>query len=385
LISLRLNNQVRLKIVNHSHLVVLTKIYKMVKILRLFLYPISILYGLLIHLRNWFFDKKLFYVFEPKVKTISVGNLSTGGTGKTPHIEYLIRLLDETFKIATLSRGYGRKTSGFRIATLNDNALTIGDEPVQYYNKFMDVIVAVDAKRRRGIKKLLANYPALQLILLDDAFQHRSVKVGLQIVLTDYAHMFYDDRMLPTGNLREFKSGIHRADVIIVSKTPAIFSPIERRHILAKINPAAHQQVFFSFIKYHSLTHFFNKTVYLAPSFKDVIGKDIEVLLFAGIANPSLLEDFLRSKCKSYKMIKFADHHAFSKADLAQIKNEFDSLRSSKKIILTTEKDAMRLLHLNLFAEWSNLPLFFTSIAVQLHQQDEENFNQLILNYVRTN
>jgi tetraacyldisaccharide 4'-kinase len=357
----------------------------MIKILRLFLYPISILYGLIIQLRNWFFDKKLFYIFYPKVKTISVGNLSTGGTGKTPHIEYLIKLLGDTFKIATLSRGYGRKTSGFRIASLTDNALTIGDEPAQYYHKFMDIIVAVDAKRRRGIKKLLAKFPALEVILLDDAFQHRSVKAGLNIVLTDYAHMYYDDRMLPTGNLREFKIGIHRADIIIVSKTPAIFSPIERRHILAKINAKANQQVFFSYIHYHAFTHFFNKSVFLEPNFKNVIGKDTEVIVFAGIANPSLLEDFVRSKCKAYKLICFDDHHTFSKTDLLRIKNEFEGLRTSKKIILTTEKDAMRLLHLNLSSEWSNLPLFFISIAVQMHQQDEENFNQLILNYVRTN
>jgi hypothetical protein len=187
------------------------------------------------------------------------------------------------------------------------------------------------------------------------------------------------------GNLREFKSGVQRADIIIVSKTPPIFSPIERRQILTKINPLPHQQVFFSFIKYHSFTHFFDKKVYLAPSFKEVISKDTEVLVFAGIANPALLEDFVRSMSKSYKMISFDDHHEFNNADLVKIKSEFDGLRSVKKIILTTEKDAMRLLHLNLSLVWSNLPVFFVSIAVQMHQQDEKNFNQLILNYVRTN
>ncbi len=357
----------------------------MIKILRVILYPVSLLYGLLMHFRNWCFDKKLFYAFKPKVKTIVVGNLSTGGTGKTPHVEYLIRLLENDFKIASLSRGYGRKTTGFKLATLTDNALTIGDEPAQYYQKFMDIIVAVDAKRRRGIKKLLAQFPTLSVILLDDAFQHRSVKAGLQILLTDYSNMYYDDRMLPTGNLREFKSGINRADIIIVSKTPAIFSPIERRHILAKIAPKAHQHVFFSYIKYFSINHFFKKEVYLEANFKSVLGKDTEVLVFAGIANPALLEDFVRSNCKAYKLITFDDHHSFTSNDLNQIKAEFDGLRGAKKIILTTEKDAMRLLPLNLFSEWSNLPLFFISIAVQMHQQDEEKFNNLILNYVRTN
>lgn len=357
----------------------------MIKILRFFLYPLSVLYGLLMHFRNWCFDKKLFNVYHPKIKTISVGNLSAGGTGKTPHVEYLVRLLESSWKLATLSRGYGRKTTGFRVATLTDNALTIGDEPAQYHQKFMDIIVAVDAKRKRGIKKLIGQFPELQVILMDDAFQHRSVKAGIDIVLTDYGHMYYDDKMLPTGNLREFKSGIYRADVIIVSKTPAIFSPIERRHILSNINPKPHQQVFFSYIKYYSLTHFFNKTCFLEHNFKEIIGKDTEVLVFAGIANPSLLEEFVRSKCKAYKLISFEDHHTFSKTDLTVIKKEYDAMRSAKKIILTTEKDAMRLLPLNLSADWSNLPLFFISIAVQMHQQDEEKFNQLIVNYVRTN
>lgn len=357
----------------------------MIKIIRLILFPFSALYGLLIHLRNWCFNKNLFYIYYPKIKTLSVGNLSTGGTGKTPHIEYLIRLLEDSFKIATLSRGYGRKTSGFRIASLTDNALSIGDEPAQFYQKFMDIIVAVDAKRKRGIKKLVEKFPTLEVILLDDAFQHRTVHAGLQIVLTDYSHMYYDDRMLPTGNLREFKSGINRADVIVVSKTPAIFSPIERRHILSKINALPHQHVFFSYIKYNSFTHFFNKTVYYEGNFKDVIGKDTEVILFAGIANPALLEDFVRNNSKSYKLIGFKDHHSYTATDLATIKQEFERLRGPKKIILTTEKDAMRLLHLNLSASWGILPLFFISIAVQMHQQDEENFNKLILNYVRTN
>ncbi|HRG58521.1 MAG TPA: tetraacyldisaccharide 4'-kinase [Bacteroidia bacterium] len=357
----------------------------MIKLLRLILYPISLLYGLLIHFRNWCYNQRLLYVYEPKVKTIAVGNLSSGGTGKTPHIEYLIRLLEVNFKVATLSRGYGRKTRGFKIATLTDTAQSIGDEPMQYFQKFMDIIVAVDAKRRRGIKKLTAKFPMLDVVLLDDAFQHRSVKAGLNIILSDYAHMYYDDKMLPTGNLREFKSGINRADVIIISKTPAIFSPIERRHLVSKINALPHQKLFFSYIKYHSITHFFNKNEFNEFNFSNVLAKDVEVLVFAGIANPSLLEDFVRSKSKSYKLISFDDHYQYSKTDLEKIKAEFEGMRSTKKIILTTEKDAMRLIHLNLSSEWHNLPLFFISIAVQLHQQDEENFNQLILNYVRTN
>ena len=357
----------------------------MIKLLRLLLYPVSICYGLILHLRNWCFDKRLLYSFKPKIKTICVGNLSVGGTGKTPHIEYLVRLLQEEFKVATLSRGYKRKSRGFRIATLTDNALTIGDEPAQYYHKFIDIIVAVDSRRIRAIKKLRNQFPNLQVILLDDAYQHRSVTAGLNVMLSDFSAMYYDDQMLPTGNLREFKSGIKRADIIVVSKTPPVFSPIERRHILSRINADPNQLVCFSYIKYSSFTHFINKKEIDKDEWKNIIGKDTEVLLFAGIANPSLLEDFVRSNSKRYELIQFEDHHTFTKKDMERIAQHFADLRCPKKIILTTEKDAMRLYQLNLSGIWNTLPFYYVSIAVQFHQQDEENFNNHIINYVRSN
>ncbi|MCC6251229.1 MAG: tetraacyldisaccharide 4'-kinase [Bacteroidia bacterium] len=357
----------------------------MIHILRILLYPIAVLYGLIIAFRNFLYDNKLLYIAYPKVKTILVGNLSTGGTGKTPHIEYLIRLLSNQFRVATLSRGYGRKKRGFRIATLQDNSETIGDEPFQYFQNFINIIVAVDKYRSRGIKKLQKLYPDLQLILLDDGFQHRSVKAGLQIVLTDFSSMYYDDAMLPTGNLREFKQGIRRADIIIVSKTPPIFSPIERRYITSRINPLSHQKLFFSYIKYTSLVHYFDKAAYSENEFNQVLTKETSVIVFAGIANPSLLEDFARSKSRSYTLMVFDDHHHYNLNDLQKIKASFDALIGNKKIILTTEKDAMRLLHLNLPSEWKKLPLYYAKIEVMLHKQDEENFNQTIINYVGTN
>ncbi len=353
--------------------------------IRIVSYPFALLYGIVVHFRNWLYNNKLLYIYKPPIKTIVVGNLSVGGTGKTPHIEYLVRLLSPEFKLATLSRGYGRKTKGFRMANLNDTSQTLGDEPLQYFQKFMDIIVAVDNVRRRGIRKLYKQFPMLQVILLDDAFQHRSVQGGLQIVLSDYGHMYYDDRMLPTGTLREFSSGIKRADLIVVTKTPPVFSPIERRHILSRINPLPQQQVFFSYIKYQTLTHLFNKTVYHHENFKEILGKSTEILVFAGIANTVPLEDFVQRNSKEYKMMSFNDHHNFSLSELNQIKLEYEAMRSPKKIILTTEKDAMRLIHLTLPDNWRSLPVYYVSIAVQLHQQDEEKFNNHILNYVRTN
>jgi tetraacyldisaccharide 4'-kinase len=331
------------------------------------------------------FDLKLLPVFKPTVKTIAVGNLSTGGTGKSPHVEYLIKLLSDKYFVATLSRGYGRKTSGFKLADEKDNADSIGDEPTQYNQKFKHIAVAVDGNRTRGIRKLLSVFPNLKVILLDDALQHRSVEAGLTIMLTDYANMFYSDYVLPTGSLREFRSGYKRADVIVVTKTPAVFSPIERRHILSQIHASAHQQVFCSYIKYSSITHFFNKQVYDERFLNEVLNKETSVLLFAGIANPALLEDLVRDKSKSYQMLVFKDHYRYTEEDLEKIKQQFDEMKASKKIILTTEKDAMRLLQLNLLNKWQDLPLFFISIAVQMHAQDEEKFNQLINNYVGTN
>lgn len=357
----------------------------MLRIIRYLLFPVSLLYGMLVQCRNWLYDLGILPVYRPPVKTIAVGNLSTGGTGKTPHIEYLVRLLANSYRLATLSRGYGRKTSGFKIANDSDHADTIGDEPAQFAQKFKHISVAVDGNRKRGIKKLCAAIPDLKMILLDDAYQHRSVKAGLNIMLTDYAHMYYDDHMLPTGNLREFSNGVKRADMIVVTKTPAIFSPIERRHITSKIAAAPYQHIFFSYIKYHSITQFFSGAIYAEENFHKVLNKQTSVLLFAGIANPALLEDFVRDNSMSYQMIVFNDHHHFTAQDLKKIKHHFDEIKSSNKIILTTEKDAMRLLPLNLLNEWQHLPLFFVSIAVQMHAQDEEKFNQIIINYVGTN
>ena len=218
--------------------------------LKALVFPASVIYGAITFIRNKLYDWGIFPMEEYSSGVISVGNLSAGGTGKTPMVEYLIELLQTDYSLATLSRGYKRKTSGFYLADENSTALDVGDEPLQYKKKFTDLAIAVDGNRKRGIKNLREQFPSLQIILLDDAFQHRSVKAGLSIVLTDYSKLFYTDTMLPSGTLREYASGIKRADIIVVSKTPINISPIEKRVIVKNINALEYQKIYFSHIVY---------------------------------------------------------------------------------------------------------------------------------------
>jgi len=259
---------------------------------------------------------------------ICVGNLSTGGTGKTPTIEYLIRLLRDQYSVATLSRGYKRDTKGFILANDHATAKTIGDEPFQFYRKFKDAIVAVDADRRRGISEIIKLNQA-DVILLDDAFQHRSVKANLNILLTSYGNLYTDDIVLPTGNLREPRAGAKRANIILVTKCPPLLSDSEKGQIRKKLNPLAHQHVYFSSISYSDTILNENKELPLSS----LIGK--KVSLVTGIANPEPLINYLKSKSVNFEHLNFEDHHVFSASEINVLKE--------KEIILTTEKDYVRL------------------------------------------
>lgn len=334
-------------------------------------------------LRNKLFDLGILPSARVEIPTVSVGNLCVGGTGKTPHIEYLIRLLKTEFYIATLSRGYGRKSSGFVQADTQSSATDIGDEPMQFKKKYSGIRVAVDGNRVRGIKKLLINYPSLQAILLDDAFQHRAVTAGISVVLTDFSKLYLNDFMMPTGSLREFRSGIVRADIIIVTKCPEILLPIERKRLINEIKPMPHQRIYFSYIKYgqlipiHGEKNPFTKEYYFERNFS--------IVLLTGIANTSPLEYYLKDKIKNIERAKFPDHHQFSKKDLDHVKKIFDNIASANKIILTTEKDAMRLKDQEYADIIKDLPLFYIPIEIEFHDKDKEEFNEQILHYVRTN
>lgn len=354
------------------------------KFIRILLLPFSFLYGCITLVRNKLYDWGVFASKEFDIPTISVGNLSVGGTGKTPHIEYLIRILKPEFYIATLSRGYGRKTNGFVLSDTQSTAKEIGDEPLQFKKKFSGLRVAVDGDRVRGIKNLLKEYPSLQTILLDDAFQHRPVKPGLNIVLSDFSKLFVNDNLLPSGSLREFKSGIQRADIIIITKCPEILLPIERKRLLNEISPQPHQRVYFSYIKYGDFIPVQGDgTNPLAKEF--YFERNFSMALLTGIANTKPLEYYLKDKVKNIIPIKYGDHHHFSKADIGNIQKIFNNIVAANKIILTTEKDAMRLKSAEYAEAIKNLPLFYIPIEIDFHNKDKQDFNEQILHYVRAN
>ncbi|MFC4817310.1 tetraacyldisaccharide 4'-kinase [Flavobacterium sp. GCM10023249] len=301
-------------------------------LLRKLLFPFAILYGCITGIRNFFFDKGILKSYSFDIPVIAVGNLSVGGTGKTPQIEYLIRLLSKEYKIATLSRGYKRKSEGFVLADKKANAETIGDEPYQFFQKFPEIQVAVDANRKNGIEHFLSQNNKPEIILLDDAFQHRKVKAGFYIVLTSYDDLFYNDFILPTGNLRESRSGANRADIVIVTKCPPNISLQEQEKITQKIQHYLHleQPVYFSYIAYDD---------YLFSEIESINLKNFQVvdkLVVAGIAKPEPFFAYLQAVKKSTMV--FPDHHHFTEKDIQTI---LETANGRK--IVTTEKDFVRL------------------------------------------
>lgn len=304
--------------------------FRTMNLLRKILFPFAILYGLITSFRNFLFDKGILKSYSFDLPIIAVGNLSVGGTGKTPQIEYLIRLLSDKYKVATLSRGYKRKSEGFVLADESASATTLGDEPFQFYQKFPEVQVAVDADRKNGIEQLLNQDAKPEIILLDDAFQHRKVKAGFYVLLTAYNDLYADDYILPTGNLRESRSGAKRADVVIVTKCPSNLSLDEQDSIKRKLGLAQNQELYFTYIDYD--TTIFSEEKQLQVS--DI--KDSDKLLLAGIAKP---EPFFKHLGKENdEVLIFPDHHHFSEKDITDIKN-----KAQNKIIITTEKDYVRL------------------------------------------
>lgn len=310
-------------------------LYYIFSVVRLLLYPFALLYGALMWWRNRMYDSGFFSSVRFSVPVISIGNLSTGGTGKTPHVEYLVRLLQYRYRVATMSRGYKRRTQGFILAGDDANALRIGDEPMQYKLKFPELAVSVAEERMTGIPALLQRRPDIDVILLDDAYQHRSVKAGLNILITDYSRPFFKDHILPFGSLREGRGASRRADIIIVSKCPATLSQAEAASIRASIKAGSNQRVFFTGLQYMSPYDFFTG----APV--DLLSKNL--LLVCGIARPEPLQAFLKNIAKDVHTLTYKDHHYFVSADLEEIKNTWDNWSAENKILVTTEKDAARL------------------------------------------
>jgi tetraacyldisaccharide 4'-kinase len=355
--------------------------------LRKLLLPFSWLYGMVTGARNFFYDKGILSSRKFDVPVICVGNLSTGGTGKTPHVEYIVRLLSRgglseinNSIVATLSRGYGRNSKGFLVAKPNMTSEILGDEPLQYALKFPESIVAVGENRVNAIEHLLSEFPGIDAVIMDDGFQHRSVKPGLSILLTDYSGLFTRDFLLPAGNLRENRNGFKRADLIIVTKCPSL-SEKEKQNIIHEIHVLPGQKVLFSYFRYGELVPF--RDVYDKIDLLQL--KEYHVLLLTGIANPKSLVAFLNDAVFELHPLKFPDHHTFSKSDLVTVRKKFDNIVAQKKIIVTTEKDFVRLHKENLKAVIHGLPFYYLPVTAKFDAEDKKIFDEKILSYAGKN
>lgn len=343
------------------------------KSFRILLFPFALLYWLGIAIRNWLYDKNISKSSSFALPLICVGNLSVGGTGKSPMVEYLLELLKDRFKVATLSRGYKRKTTGYALANEQSTALEIGDEPMQFHLKFPDVPIAVGEERMVAIPQLLHDRPDTEAIILDDAFQHRAVRAGLNILLTEQGNLFTRDFYLPAGDLRDLKSQYKRADIIIVTKCDPDLSVQEKEDIIKEINPQPGQSVFFTTIRYGRIRHIIHKMDY-------TLTDQAEVLLVTGIANPKPLKAWLETNSKSYHLLQYSDHHIFSIDDLKEIRKKFESIEAVNKIILTTEKDAVRLVKFGAGIEdWL---LYVIPVRHDFLFGEGQRFNELVINFI---
>ena len=327
-------------------------------ILAILLGPFALLYGIGVSIHQFFYRKGILKSVSFDVPVIAVGNMTVGGTGKTPHTEYLIKILSPYLEIATLSRGYKRKSKGYLQVQKTMNAEMAGDEPLQFKRKFPDVVVGVSENRALGIPRLLMDKPDLQAILLDDAYQHYAVSPGMNILLTTYQRPFTKDFLLPAGQLREWRSGYQRADIILVTKCPKDLSIEAQQNTIKDINPLPHQRVFFTYYQYGLPYYLFNNQQRIK------LDNEMDILLISAIARTDYLIDYLESNVNFVGTHTYEDHHYFSSTDMNNLKTTFEKLESSKKIILTTEKDAMRLdLHRSFLIK-NRLPIFVMPVEV---------------------
>lgn len=344
------------------------------QILKIPLLPFAWIYDGITSIRNWAFDNGRLTETSFRIPIINVGNLAVGGTGKTPHVEYIANLVRKKYVTATLSRGYKRKTSGLVFANKNANANTIGDEPMQYFFKFDDVTVAVCENRVAGAKGIIAQNKTTRVIICDDAYQHRYIKPDINILLTDYKHTYNHDYLMPYGSLRENKHGAKRADIIIVTKCPHNLSEKVREAIIAELNPLPYQQVFFSYIKYCPIYDFTGLDI-----FADIKNKNI--LLITGIANNESLIKHLSRENNAVKVQQYPDHHYFTPHEIDFIKETYDQWDVEDKVILTTEKDIVRLaLHYEQINKW-NIPIYVLPIEIDFIA-DKSTFDNYILKKV---
>lgn len=343
------------------------------RVLRLLLFPVALLYGFVVKLRNFLYDVKIIKSVSFNFPVINVGNLAVGGTGKSPMVEYLLRLLLKDYKVATLSRGYKRKTIGYALANSKTTAIDIGDEPMQFHTKFPEAYVAVGEERAIAIPQILYDRPDTEVLILDDALQHRAVEAGLNILLTEYGNLFTEDVFLPTGSLRDARSGYKRAQIIIVTKCPADLSGQQREAVISKIRPLPDQQIFFSSIRYRKPYHILNGN-------NIELNKQTNVLLLCAIANPKPIKAYLEKEAATVLELYYRDHYIFLIDDLKYIITQFENMDGENKIIMVTEKDAMRLTKFSDLL--TNLPVYVLPIEPAFLFNEAEQFNLLIKNFI---
>jgi tetraacyldisaccharide 4'-kinase len=330
------------------------------------------------------YDIDVFKSYEFDVPVISVGNITVGGTGKTPMTEFLVKFLKNDYSPAVLSRGYKRKSKGFHVVNKDSDLKDVGDEPLQIKQKFPEVTVAVDGNRVRGIRKIMEHFPETSVILLDDAFQHRRVKPGFSIVLSDFGRSMKDDHFLPYGRLRESISELHRAHIIIITKTPESIKPIEMRITAENLNIKPYQTLYFSALKYRHLEAVFPGKQILR-TLEDLKNDSATVLLITGIANPLPLIEFLSSKTQELIHLKYPDHHNFKEKDIQKIFKKYKAVKSPNKVIITTEKDALRLRAVEEYVSEEFKPhIYYIPISVKFISPPYEEFKEQMHHHIKT-
>jgi tetraacyldisaccharide 4'-kinase len=353
--------------------------------LKFILYPLALIYGLVVFFRNRFYDLGILKSQDFDIPVISVGNITVGGTGKTTHIEYLAALLREQFEVAVLSRGYKRKSRGFRWVDTETTVDEAGDEPLQIKRKFPDILVAVCENRVTGLKRLFSaeNPKTPDVVLLDDAFQHRRILPGINILLIDYNRPVWKDSLLPAGRLREGFAQVRRAGIIILSKCPEDeVTPLQRRIISKEIYLRPWQQLYFSTYQYDKIKNPFSGDELSEDFYKS---DSYSVLIVTGIANPALMHDYIKKFASDTDYLSFPDHHKFSDKDIELIMKKFGELKQGKKIIITTAKDAVRLNDIPEIPELLKDALYYLPVRVKFLNDRDKYFDKKILNYVGEN
>ena len=342
--------------------------------MRYLLFPFSFIYGSITAMRNLLFDYGIFKSQSYTIPIICIGNLSVGGTGKTPHTQYIINLLKQDYKVAILSRGYGRKNSNLQFVEITSNAFEVGDEPLQLKQNNPECLVVVEKNRNKGVKQILNDFPETEVILLDDGYQHRWIKAGFNILITPFSSPYYKDYLMPVGKLRESKKGVSRANAVIFSKTPENTNPTLKKGMLERLHLFAHQEAYFSGIEYHRFKCINNNTELEENN-------PYSITLVSGIANTNPLIKYLEEKGHSINHLKYSDHHNYSSNDIETILAEYNADKSTKKLILTTEKDATKLKQF--LPHFKDVNFYYIPIEIKIDQS--KKFKNQILDYVEKN